>query len=329
MSKIILGIHGLGNKPPYELLQRWWKQSICEGLSAIGYPRRFLKFQVVYWANFIHPQPLNPAETDKENPLYLEDPYIPAKDFSQKFTKRIRKKVLDYLEKQLDKLLLNEDLSINFSVITDFIIHHFFNDLEVYYTKKREGDIQNGSSVNTSIRDQLLQTLKQYKKKDIMLIAHSMGSIIAYDVLIQNESDIEIDTLVTLGSPLGIPIIMKKIMTEQKMELDEDRKLRTPDNIRNKWYNFSDLNDKIALNYDLGDDYGTNISRVQPIDQIVYNNYEIRGERNPHKAYGYLRTPQVSRVIHNFLNQDRNKIMIWFSEKINRLLYQKRFFTKN
>ena len=260
MSRIILGIHGLGNKPPHALLESWWKRSLCEGLSAVGFPRRFLKFQVVYWANFIHPQPLNPAETDKENPLYLEDPYIPAKDFSQKLTKKVRKKVLDYLEKQLDKLLLNEDLSINFSVITDFIIHHFFNDLEIYYTKKVDDNKQTGSPVKSSIRDQLLRTLKENKKKDIMLIAHSMGSIIAYDVLTQNESDIEIDTLVTVGSPLGIPIIMKKIMAEQNIELDENGKLRTPNNIRNKWYNFSDLDDKVALNYDLGDDYAANIN---------------------------------------------------------------------
>ena len=102
-----------------------------------------------------------------------------------------------------------------------------------------------------------------------MLIAHSMGSIIAYDVLTQNESDIEIDTLVTIGSPLGIPVIMKKIMAEQKIELDESGKLRTPDNICNKWYNFSDLDDKVALSYDLADDYGSNINQVQPIDQIV------------------------------------------------------------
>jgi hypothetical protein len=237
--------------------------------------------------------------------------------------------VLDYLEKQLDKLLLNEDSSINFSVITDLIIHHFFNDLEIYYTKKEGDDTETGSPVKFSIRDQLIQTLKEHKKKDIMLIAHSMGSIIAYDVLSQNESDFEIDTLVTIGSPLGIPVIMKKIMAEQKIELDESGKLRTPDNIRSKWHNFSDLDDKVALSYDLGDDYGSNINQVRPIDQIVYNNYEIRGERNPHKAFGYLRTPQVSRVIHGFLNQDRNKIMIWFSEKINRLFCQKGLLIKS
>ena len=324
MSKIIIGIHGLGNKPPSELLERWWKLSICEGLKAIGRPRFFLPFKIIYWSNFIHPQPLNPQETNKENPLYLEDPYIPAKDYSQKLSGRLRKKFLDYLEKQLDKLLLNEDLSINFTVISDIIIHHFFRDLEIYYTKNGEGGIQESSSARTLIRDQVMQVLKKYKKKDILLLAHSMGSIIAFDVLHQNISDIEIDTFVTIGSPLGIPIIMQKMMAEHKLKLDKKGRLKTPDNIRKKWFNFADLDDKVALNYNLQDDYCENIQNIQPIDQIVYNNYEVGGQRNPHKAYGYLRTPQVSRIINDFLNRDRSQLTIWFLEKINRWLTRRR-----
>ena len=323
MSKIILGIHGLGNKPPMELLEKWWKQSICEGLNAIDKPRFFLPFKIIYWSNFIHTQPLNPQETNKENPLYLEDPYLPAKDFSQKLSGKLRKKFLDYLEKQLDKLLLNEDLSINFSVITDIIIHHFFKDLEIYYSKEGKHGPQGDALARTLIQDQLTQILKKHKKKDILLIAHSMGSIIAFDVLHKNLADIEIDTFVTIGSPLGIPIIMKKMMIEHKLKLDEQGKLKTPDNIRNQWFNFSDLDDKVALNYNLQDDYFANIHDIRPIDQIVYNNYEIGNERNPHKAYGYLRTPQVSRIIYNFLNRDRSKIMTWFSDKVNRWLANK------
>ena len=69
--------------------------------------------------------------------------------------------------------------------------------------------------------------------------------------------------------------------------------------IRN-WYNFSDLEDKVAINYNLGDDYEENSNRVRAIDKIVYNNYEYQGERNPHKSYGYLRTLELAQVIHDF-----------------------------
>ena len=36
MSKIIIGIHGLGNKSRKALLEEWWKASIEEGLINIG-----------------------------------------------------------------------------------------------------------------------------------------------------------------------------------------------------------------------------------------------------------------------------------------------------
>ncbi|MDD5675525.1 MAG: hypothetical protein PHC61_15250 [Chitinivibrionales bacterium] len=40
---------------------------------------------------------------------------------------------------------------------------------------------------------------------------------------------------------------------------------------------------------------------MRPFDQIVYNNYECNGIKNPHKAYGYLRTAEVTQAIYNFL----------------------------
>jgi len=31
MDKIIIGIHGIGNKPPEDILRNWWLDSILEG----------------------------------------------------------------------------------------------------------------------------------------------------------------------------------------------------------------------------------------------------------------------------------------------------------
>ena len=67
MSKIIIGIHGLGNKPPEETLNTWWEESICEGLEGIGKLRRSLNFQLVYWTHYLYPTPLDPTVKDKEN----------------------------------------------------------------------------------------------------------------------------------------------------------------------------------------------------------------------------------------------------------------------
>ena len=67
MSKIIICIHGLGNKPPEITLTKWWKASIKEGLKKIGHPRIFLNLKLVYWARFLNHTPLDPNQKDKDH----------------------------------------------------------------------------------------------------------------------------------------------------------------------------------------------------------------------------------------------------------------------
>jgi len=317
MSKIIIGIHGLGNKPPKKLLKRWWKKSIREGLHAIGHPRFFFKFELVYWANFLHPLARDPNIKDRNDPAFLKEPYVPGASPNKKRPSRLRQQFLNYLERQIDKIFLNNDLSLHFASVSDLIMRRFFKDLDAYYSQACIDVKGSDCLIKDVIREQLAQVIRKHNKKTILLIGHSMGSIIAYDVLTQAVPDIKIDTFVTIGSPLGLPIIMSKIASEQKQRLIKKAKLGTPKNVVSNWYNFSDLSDRVALNYNLGDDYGANSKRVAVIDKIVYNNYVYDGRRNPHKIYGYLRSPEFAQVVHEFLNYGRNKKVIWLVDKIN------------
>jgi len=325
LSKIIIAIHGLGNKPPHSLLEKWWKKAIREGLGAYGYRKYFFKFKMVYWARLLHPIPLNPKISDKHNPLFLDDPYVRSKNYEKQEPSRLRQKVLDYLEKQLDSLFLNDDLSINFSNATDKIIRHFFSDLALYYSNQKIRSGQKEVLVKEAIRGELLRMLKKYQQRQILLIAHSMGSIIAYDVLSQAPPEIKIDTLVTIGSPLGLPIIVNKIKTEQQLKISKLQKLCTPEKVARHWYNLSDLRDRVSVNYNLGDDYLENSNKIRPVDKIVYNNYEINGEKNPHKSYGYLRTPEMAEIVNEFLTVGQNKLQLWCSQKIEQLFLTRRF----
>ena len=298
MSKIIIGIHGLRNKPSRRILTRWWKRALREGLKHAGHPRRFFRFKLVYWADVLHPRPLNPRARNPEHPLFIASPYSPAKHAATPKSTDLRKKMLDALEKQLDTIFLNDDGSLNFSGISDLIIRRYFEDLNAYYAKAIRSRHGNEIAVKDIIRDRLARTLRKHRKKNILLIAHSMGSIIAYDVLTQNASDVQIDTLVTIGSPLGMPAIISKALSEQN---HKRKKPPTPDNVLKRWINLSDLEDKVALNYNLGDDYRANKKDVKPVDMQVVNDYEINGKRNPHKSYGYLRVPEMAETIHHFL----------------------------
>ncbi len=290
MSRIIIGIHGLGNKPPYRQLEQWWKASVIEGLGdSLRY--RFINFSMVYWASLLHPNALDPNITDKGSELFLKEPYVRGggaysvteiRDQNPGFRKM--------LNEQLEKIFIEDDGSPNFSRITDFIIRHFLKDLDAYFNEKdyRKRD---------EICGRLADCIRKNRRKKIMLVAHSMGSIIAWDVLTRWVPDVKIDTLVTIGSPLGNPVVKSKLISEYP---GTDPVLRTPDNIIRNWYNLADFKDRVAINYILNDDFLPNRHGIQPQDTLIRNNYEFEGERNPHKSYGYLRCPEMAGIISEF-----------------------------
>ena len=205
--------------------------------------------------------------------------------------------------------------SINYSFITDTILHRFFRDLESYYAHdfREEGAHakETVQPVRELIRQRAAEVLLKHRNDNIMLISHSMGTIIAYDVLTLHVPKIRINTFVTLGSPLGLPIVKSKIAAEKKTLLKHFRKLRVPGGVK-QWYNFADLEDYVALNYDLSDDFFPSRSGVMVNDFIVNNDYEIHGKKNPHKSFGYLRTPEFAAVMVNFLESkdDRRPVRI-------------------
>lgn len=55
MSKIIVGIHGLANKPPTDDLTGYWRKSIAEGLRKYCAIKKLnFDFRMVYWADLLY-----------------------------------------------------------------------------------------------------------------------------------------------------------------------------------------------------------------------------------------------------------------------------------
>lgn len=302
MSKIIIGIHGMGNKPPPKTLTRWWKAAIREGLHRVKKKDLAFDFELVYWAHFLHRVPLKPRMKDEDHPLFIQDPYLRVlPNAVLEKPGKLHQKLADYVSAQLNNILLNEDLSINYESIVDFIIHHFFKDLEAYYHDFCVIPSKKNCLAKELIRLELVKVLQKHRRKKIMLIAHSMGSIIAYDVMTQKASNTIIDTFVTIGSPLGLPIIKSRIVAGHQGKHSPTGTLKTPENIRSHWYNLADTRDKIAINYTLRDDFCVNAANIGPIDKLVANDYVSGEQKNPHKSYGYLRTLEMAEIISNFL----------------------------
>ena len=73
----------------------------------------------------------------------------------------------------------------------------------------------------------------------------------------------------------------------------------------NSWVNYADKKDPVALDVRIGDDYEPKDENgVQVVDDLVSNDYhkpDDPEDRNYHKSYGYLRTPEIADHIADFL----------------------------
>lgn len=307
MAKVIVGIHGLANKPDKAQLNEWWRASLDEGLQKNeGLSSPQFDFHMVYWADLLYRHPLHCEENFSFDKLFNDEPYVPAADGALKlykdgFMDEVRAGAFNIVGASADALKVH----FGMDAFADWLIGRLLKDLDFYYDEQRQiADRQGGTGLaKIVLRQDLLKTLGDVKGESIMLISHSMGSIIAYDALRnlgQSDPDFDLSHLVTIGSPLGLPHVRAKIIEER----DYDPKVRTPSVVRNSWVNFADRKDPVAADVHLADDYGENASGVQVKDDIVLNDYTVPGKEqkhNHHKSYGYLRTPELSKHVAQFL----------------------------
>jgi hypothetical protein len=308
MQTIVIGIHGIGNKPSAKILKDWWRKSMLEGLKKFNYPSRSFDFELVYWADLLHEKPLDPDVTDRDDPLFMAEKYFPE---SQTTIKPVgfRQKAIEYLEKYYDRLIIKGLLSLENKTITELFIHRHMKDLARYYTPEYIEVKGERLLVKDAIIKRFLHTLKRHSRKKIFLIAHSMGSIIVHDALFENPTDLKIHTLVSIGSPLG----QRYVIDKYKNELKESslNKFMVPDNVAGSWYNLADLEDQVAINHTLAKYYLKNSNGLEIIDKIVKNKYTYDGISNPHKSFGYLRTPEFAEIINSFLASERQGLFGW------------------
>jgi len=134
--------------------------------------------------------------------------------------------------------------------------------------------------------------------RPILLIAHSMGSVIAYDSLWELSHEgrerAHIDLLLTMGSPLGQHYMQKRLKGAAKRGYG-----RYPSNIR-VWKNLAAVGDLTALDRALVNDFGEmlELGLLEDFqDQAVVTHYRLNGELNVHAEYGYLVNDKTAHTI--------------------------------
>lgn len=274
---IIIGIHGLANKPPADEKTRWWRASIAEGLSRNeAVPDPAFSFEFVYWADLRYEAPLSEDENREPYRPYDGEGPLPAGDEAPTVT---AKDVLAPVYAGIERV----EEATGVTLVDDVILEHRFDDLWHYHAE---------TGFARDVRARLIERLRAHRDRRILLAAHSMGSVIAYDalrLLEREDPSLRVEHLVTAGSPLGLAKVKLKFEAEHGA-------IRVPNNV-SAWTNLADGGDVVAIMGALGADYGPSDTGVPVVDRRVVNGYlRPNGEANRHKSYGYLRTPEFSRA---------------------------------
>jgi hypothetical protein len=162
------------------------------------------------------------------------------------------------------------------------------------YIENRDGI---GDRIRAVLREPLLDAWEGGYR--VLLIGHSLGSVIAFDVLWE-LSRLElrrerIDLFISLGSPIATRFIRRGLKGAELKGRE-----RFPGNIR-RWLNVSARGETVALHPRVKPFFGA-MRRAGLLESLVdrpgiYNHFKGVSGLDVHKSYGYLSHPVVAGAI--------------------------------
>ncbi len=123
------------------------------------------------------------------------------------------------------------------------ILGRFFGDVFVYLSE-RDGDGKGGPIGKRILTEIDAARAAGPPGEPLVIIGHSLGGVITFDLLSFYRPDIVVDLLVTVGSQVAHFEEIKRFKTSQKI-VGPPNKAATPPNVR-RWINVYDRNDIFA-----------------------------------------------------------------------------------
>ena len=186
-----------------------------------------------------------------------------------------------------------------------FLIPHVANERMELHLRDLRRYCRNENDIAEHTRQMLKIPLRAASEAErpVLLIAHSMGSVIAFEALRQTSHDdgpiVAVDLLLTMGSPLGQRYIQKRLEGHEKAGI-----LYWPNNIR-RWINLSAVGDLTAIDPVLADDFAPmkEMGLIEDIeDRPLFNYFRLNGHLNVHAEYGYLVNEVTARIVTEWWN---------------------------
>ncbi|KRG71222.1 hypothetical protein ABB29_05025 [Pseudoxanthomonas dokdonensis] len=293
-ARTVIYVHGIGNKPPAEVLRRQWDNALFgRGMGE--------RTRMAYWVNRVRyptPEPgtagerdegpiLNQAEARVLTALGLDPAQRNLDELADEIADSERERLL--LQQMLAELEVSAPLpgSPAAKGVAGFLNRALLKMISAALLQ----DVHDFFFVKAR-REAMRQSLKERMNAGggpFVVVAHSQGSMIAYDVLRELAAEqYEVALFVTLGSPLGLPSVRSMFK-----QWSGKRKLQFPACVR-RWVNVADHLDPVALDEDLGNDIAGANGRFVNVDGARIN---PDWQQNPHSGSGYLSIPQVRKEV--------------------------------
>jgi subtilisin family serine protease len=288
-ARTIVFVHGIANKPPPDVLKLQWDKALL-GFD-LGERSR-----MAYWVNRErHGAPLGP-ELDPDEVAALA-PKSSVGTFSVNTVSKPEmnpeaEAAMARISKELGAHTSAPGFSAKILPLPGFARDWVARAVTSWWLE----DVHDFLFVEERrkvMRDSLISRLSS-GGGPFVIVAHSQGTMIAYDVLSNwSGPPIEVDLLVTVGSPLGLTEVQ-----DQLKPLTKQKKLATPPMVK-RWENFAASGDPVALDKELKGDYKPNAKGVEVNDH--------KGVKNPvksnaHSGIGYLSLKEVRDVVLQAIN---------------------------
>lgn len=274
----IVYIHGIGSKPPPDQLKLQWD------LALFG--RDMGKATIMaYWADLLHAQAQEAAfsvraSARREGAIdvaaSLEEVGVDADnaDAQAMVAGLLRVAGVQSAMRRTQALPLPGFLR---KPVTRAFLQALVKDAAAYFFKP---------ALRAKMRARLTAALP--REGAFVLVAHSLGSVIALEVLAERAAradPAQVDLFLTAGSPLGIREVQDVLSCA----------LEVPAGVQ-RWWNFADVIDPVALDKGIANDF---VGHGRLYDELIVNDELRRLEGvNPHSAAGYLSHPKVRRLVH-------------------------------
>lgn len=311
MTQHLFLIHGRSFKPDKTLLRKLWVRALRHGIERDHSAAKLAKFDGVKLSFIYYGDLSNRFLTSLGKPYDAGDDLADRRATSRALEQYSKQ---DFLEGQgkrnygqlPGKSSIKEGLAdifagpLHFARLSEAIITQVAPDMEHYWA----ADTEFGTDLRWRLTEPLAAALG--RGEDILIIAHSLGTLITYDVLwkfsyygeYQQIAGRKISRLITLGSPLSNETVKANL---KGAGIGGSR--RYPGNIQ-AWDNVAAEDDFISHDQKIANDYKSMLKAglVESLtDHRIYNLAVRKGKTNPHHDAGYLIHPLVARLVGGWL----------------------------